>query len=867
LAKSRIPGRFGGFLGFIGVSAAAGVLATAAITPAIAVTSMAASDTIGLFEDLPDYLEIGALSQRTNIYANNPDGSPYLLATFYDQNRVEVPWEAVSGYALDAAIAGEDPRFYEHGGIDLQGTVRALINNALGKSIQGGSSITQQYVKNVNIQNAIKDATTQEEITAAFEKATETSEARKLREMKLAIGLEKAYTKDEILLGYMNIVHMGGRVYGVEAASNYYFGTTAANLTLPQAASLMAVVNNPEKFRLDYPDSETNGVANGYLANKQRRDYIIGKMLEEKMISQQEHDDAVAAPVEPVITNPSVGCQAARGAGFFCDYVVRVFKNDEFFGSSETERMHRLVTSGYDVYTTLDMELQGAAEAAINENVPATLPDFDVGSSVVTVQPGTGKILAMAQNKTYSDDPAVLEADPAYSAVNYNADYTYGGSTGFQPGSTYKMFTLIEWLKEGHGLNEGVDARLRDWTGTSWRDSCAGGTVRSGKWDPRNDERDNPGFMTAMAATETSKNSAFAAMAKQLDLCGIRNTAASMGVYRADKGAMVYDPATDQNTAVGTGELQKSPATILGTNEVAPLQMAGAFATVAAGGLYCEPRAIDRIVAPDGSDVEVPPITCTQVLEPDIAAAAAYALQNAFQAGTGGPSYNTYRNLGGRAPIFGKTGTTDEAVATWMTGSTTKATTVAGVFNVVGSVNQRKYGGFDSGPVQTARHRIFPRVMAVAAAKWGGDAFPQPTAQLLRGQTVDVPNVAGLSLADARRVIEGAGLGFADGGQQDSGLPVGQVTGTSPSGSVNKGTIVTVYTSNGALRTVPDAVTGKASFDQARAALNGAGFANVAESCQVDPAGTGAPSAQDPPPGTAARADTTITITTRKPAC
>ncbi|BDZ47070.1 transglycosylase domain-containing protein [Naasia aerilata] len=272
---------------------------------------MAAADTINVFEELPSYLEIGDLAQRTNIYGVNGDGSPALLASFYDQNRVEVPWEKVSGYAKDALVAGEDPRYYEHGGIDLQGTLRAVVNNALGKSVQGGSSITQQYVKNVNIQNYIRDATTQEQIDKAFAKATKVSEARKLREMRYAIELEKKYTKDQILLGYLNIVAFGGRVYGVEAAANYYFGTTAEALTLPQAASLMAIVNNPEKFRLDYPDSSTNGTANGYADNKDRRDYILGKMLKERMITQQEHDDAVLAPVEPHITSPQTNCASA----------------------------------------------------------------------------------------------------------------------------------------------------------------------------------------------------------------------------------------------------------------------------------------------------------------------------------------------------------------------------------------------------------------------------------------------------------------------------------------------------------------------------------------------------------------------------
>ncbi|BDI22434.1 transglycosylase domain-containing protein [Herbiconiux sp. L3-i23] len=860
----RTPSRIGGLLGFIGMSAAAGVLATVAVTPAIALTSVAASDTIGIFEDLPDYLEIQPLSQRTNIYATNSDGSPLLLAYFYNQNRIEVSADQVNGFVKDAAVAGEDPRYYDHGGVDLQGTIRAVLNTyILGGSVQGGSSITQQYVKNVNIQNAIKDLTDQAEITAAYEKATETTESRKIQEMKYAIGLEKRYSKDEVLMGYLNIAGFGGRIYGIEAAANYYFGTSAANASLPQAASLMAIVNNPEKFRLDYPDSETNGAANGYADNKQRRDYILRNMLSEGMITQQEHDDAVAAPVEPSINAPTVGCSAALGSGFFCDYVTRVFKNDEFFGADENERWRNFVTAGYDVYTTLDVDLQIAAEQAINDNVPMHLDDFNVGASVVTVEPGTGKIRAMAQNKIFSDDPEVLAVDNTRTAVNFNADFDYGASTGFQPGSTYKIFTLLEWLKEGHGINESVNGQLRDYQGQTWKDSCSpGGTYTLGEsWRPRNDEGDNPGNISALQSTMTSKNTGFIAMSKQLDLCGIRDTASSMGVYRADKDAII----NYETGELGTGELARNPSSVLGTNEVAPLQMAGAFATIASGGTYCEPIAIERIVAPDGSDVPVPPVTCTKALEPDVAAAAAFALQRAFEGGTGASTAN---RLTTDAPTLGKTGTTDEAYATWMSGATTRAATVVGVYNVSGFVNQRKYD-FDSGEAATARHRIAPRVMSVANAKWGGDPFPDPSSALLRGQTVSVPDVRGLSIDQAKAIIEGAGFTFEDGGQQDSELPVGTVTGTNPSGTAGKGAIVSVYTSNGSLRAVPN--LGGLAPAAVPAAWAAAGFTSVPGGvCQANPAvaeGPGTVTAQDPPPGTAARPDVAVTVTVTRRAC
>src|SRR5215218_7623887 len=373
-----------GILGFVGMSALAGVLVTAAVTPALAVTGMAANNSIAVFE-----------------------------------NREEVPWEAISQYVKDAAVAGEDPRFYEHGGIDIQGTVRAALNEyVIGGATQGGSSITQQYVKNVLINNGIREAKTEEEKETAYEKATETSPDRKLKEMRYAIALEKEYSKDEILKGYLNIAAFGGRVYGIESAAKYYFGGKhASELTLPEAASLIAIVNNPEKFRLDYPDSETNGVntvVDGqpvpYAANKERRDYILEQMLKEKKITQEEYDAAVASPVAPVIQEPSTGCQTAQGSAYFCDYVTWIMKNqfDDPATPDVNEGALLLRTGGLKIYTTLDLELQVQAENAMAENVPFADPRFDVGSVAVSVEVGTGKILAMTQNKHYSQDPDVL---------------------------------------------------------------------------------------------------------------------------------------------------------------------------------------------------------------------------------------------------------------------------------------------------------------------------------------------------------------------------------------------------------------------------------------------------------------------------
>jgi membrane peptidoglycan carboxypeptidase len=697
-------GVLGGFLGFVLASAAAGALVATAATPAISMVSMTATSTIGLFENLPGYLEIGELSEKSNIYATRSDGSVALLASFYDQNRVQVGWEQVSQFVKDATVAGEDPRFYDHGGIDLQGTIRAAATTAAGRDTQGGSSIAQQYVKNVRVQECEREAVDETARDECYEAATETTIDRKLKEMRLAIGVEKRYSKDEILLGYLNIAGFGGTVYGIEAAANYYYSTTAANLTLAQAASLIAIVNNPVKFQIDDPASETNGAANGYAENTKRRNYILDRMLEYTKITQAQYDEAIATPVQPVITEPSTGCQTAAGSAYFCDYVTHILQNDPTFGDDAETRFLNFRRGGYDVYTTLDLDLQVAAEQAIAEHVPQTYPGWDVGGVIVSVEVGTGKVLAMVQNKNYSQDPAVVAGRPEYTGINYNTDYDYGGSSGFQPGSSYKVFTLAEWLAEGHALSEATDSRRRANWG-AFRDSCLGTQVADPGWNPRNDAGESGANYTALQSTVASINTGFLGMAKELDLCGIAKTAEAFGVHRADG-----DP------------LFQGPSAVIGTNEVAPLSMAVAFAGIANNGVSCSPIAIARIVGRDGEELPVPQSTCAPAVSPEVAAGMHYGMTRVMAGGgTGAASASSTVP---RVPLIGKTGTTDGAKDTWMVGASSKVATAAAVVSVTGDANQRGIY-FDTGQAATARHRMWPAVMSVAAAKYGGDAFTQ----------------------------------------------------------------------------------------------------------------------------------------------
>ncbi|WP_166788315.1 transglycosylase domain-containing protein [Cryobacterium sp. MDB2-33-2] len=705
-AELRV-GALGGFLGFVAMSAVAGALVAAALTPALALSGIAATNAISVFENLPDYLKIDQLSQKSNIYAMHGDGTPQLLASFYDQNRVEVSSDAINQFVKDAATSGEDPRFYAHGGVDLQGTVGGVVSTLGGGGTRGGSSITQQYVKNVQVQKC-EVLTDAQKKSDCYDAATLPTADRKLKEMRLAIGVEKKYAKEDILRSYLNITGFGGTVYGIESAAEYYYGVTAATLTLSQAASLVAIVNNPVKFQLDDPASETNGSANGYAANKDRRNYILDQMLKYGKVNQANHDAAIASPIEPSIHEPSTGCQTAGGSAFFCDLVVNTLQNDPTFGADAATRMANFHRGGFNVYTTLDLDLQDAAETAMKANVPDTYPGWDVGGVIVSVGVGTGKVLAMTQNKDYSQDPAVQAKGTNYTGINYNTNIDQGGSSGFQPGSTYKVFTLAEWLTEGHSLNERVDSRRKsDWG--VFKDSCLGN--QSFIFNPKNDANESGANYSALESTIGSINTGFIGMAKKLDLCAIRKTAEAFDVTRADG-----DP------------LEEGASAVLGTNEVAPLSMAVAFAGIANKGTTCSPIVIDHIVSSDGTALPVPQSECHQSVDATIAAGMTTAMQQVMTRGTATTSNAA---TSPKVPMIGKTGTTDGNKDTWMSGASSKVATVVGVMSVTGHDTDQRTTYFDDlrspgasrATVQaaTARHRMWPAVMSVANAKYGGD--------------------------------------------------------------------------------------------------------------------------------------------------
>jgi membrane peptidoglycan carboxypeptidase len=805
--------------GILGFSALSGLLVTVLVAPAIAVTGVTASSAIGVFDSLPEYLELGQLPERNEIYANTSAG-PERIAVIYNQNREEVPYEQISQYALDAAVDGEDRRFFEHGGVDVAGVVRAALGNVTSGDIESGAStLSMQVVKNTFIQQAL-ELPTEEERDAAYEEATETSFDRKLKEMKLAIGLEKKYTKKEILVAYLNISNFGNATYGIQAAAQRYFNVNAADLNPAQAASLIAIVQYPNQRNLGDPEN--------FEANETRRDYILQAMLDAGHLTQEEFDTAYNTPVDEAYVSlqpPSNGCRAAMvEARWFCDYVVKSVEEFAFLGDTPEAREAAWKQGGYKLYTTLDLDVQRTAQNAVWAYAPNNVTDFSLGSASTSVQPGTGRVLTMAENKVFDDDPEQTGIE--FSAVNYNTDFEHGGSSGVQPGSTYKLFTLLTWLKAGKGVNERLQADANTWNYKDFREcgeALGGGTFKAGN---ASNER---GSYTVRDGSVQSINGIFFRMAQQLDLCDIRDTAASLGVVRAD----------------GT-ELQTNPTSVIGTNEVTPLSMAGAYATVSALGKYCKPIIVDSIVTPDGEEQPGQPQECKQVLDAGVAATAIDVLKQVMNV-----SNTAYANPDDGVPIYGKTGTTDFSNQTWMASSTSNIANVVWVGNSVGTrdITTTSYNGVRG---ILLRHYITRDIMATANAKFGGNDWPEPPANLLQGSGAQVPDVRGLTADAARQLLESLGFQFADGGQIDSDAEAGRVANQDPGAGATsaRGATVTVFTSRGNMVPFPDVVgNGQTnSYSAAQTALQGQGYTSIDDQCVVlaPTSGTGPVLPNDP---------------------
>lgn len=806
-------GALGGFIGAITMSAIAAVLLTVAVTPVVALTGVAATSAINVFNDLPNHLDPGQQAQPSNLYAVKSDGSRTKIATFYVQDRVEVGWGDISQYVKDAAVAVEDPQFYSHGGVNVLSAARAAVQNVTGTGESGASTITMQYVRNVLVQEA-EAILDEEEHEEAYAAAMEQEIDRKLKEMRLAISVEKKFTKNEILLGYLNIALFGRQVYGIESAAQFYFGKSAKDVSLAEAASLVAIVNWPSKFQID--------VEENIPANTERRNLILERMLQHGKITQAQYDEAVETPVTPNITPKVSGCSAASqslGLGHFCNYVQTTIALDPSFGNTPQERMFTFARGGFDIETTIDLDLQQAAHDSITSNIAPQIPGLNGGGAAVSVEVGTGRVLAMVQNRPFSEDPAVLDSNPGYTSINYNTDYEYGGSRGFQVGSTFKAFTLANWIKEGRSVQEIVNTNGRTVQERNVPAKCMdGGVYGWGSFEFRNHMNRNLGSRSVLYAMGQSLNGGFVSMMEKTDLCDIIDMAEALGVHRASDQEDQYAPN------YGTRKLAKVPSNVYGgIDEIAPISMATAYAAFASGGKVCEPTPIDRITDPNGEEVQFTKNTCKQAITPDVAAGTAYALQYNV---TNGIAPHARSAIG--VPHLAKTGTTDDFVDNWTVGASTKVSTAMWTGNVVG-----KRSTEFSGLVEAIR-TVWPTIMNAADAKYGGEAFPEPNPDALRVVMKGVPDTTGQTYEEAEQMLRSLGFQVRDGGDRDSSVQNGRVAETDPAGGTDapEGSDVTIYRSNGKLKSIPDGLVGETA-QAARQILQNAGFSNIRDTCET----------------------------------
>ncbi|MEU4642777.1 transglycosylase domain-containing protein [Micromonospora sp. NPDC023814] len=630
----------------------AGLVLAVAALPGNLLLGWGAKAALGSYAALPEALRTPATPQRSYLYAN--DGKT-LITTFYDVNRTDVGLDEIAPVMRQAIIAAEDRRFYDHSGADLRGLLRALVANVSGGgTAQGGSTLTMQYVRNVLKTDPGRTA---EERAAA----TEQTVGRKIQEIRYATALEQRLSKDEILNRYLNIAYFGSGAYGIAAASQRYFAKAPADLTLGEAALLAGLVQSPEAY------SPIDGDADAAL---ERRGYVLDAMVETGAITA---DQAARAKAEKLALKPTAqpnGCTAvAEGHddwGFFCDYLRQWWLAQPAFGESVEEREQALRRGGYTVVTSLDPQVQATAQkqatSVYGYGNKRALP-------IAAVEPGTGRVLAMAVNRHYS-----LDANPDGQPNHPNTvnPLISGGDSvdGYQAGSTFKLFTMLAALEAGKPLATGFDAPSRLPT----RYAAEGEGSCEGRWCPANA---NPewmdGYRMMWDGFGRSVNTYFVWLAEQVGQEKVVEMAQRLGItFRADA-----DAAFAEEDPANWGSFT------LGVAATTPLDLANAYATVAAEGTYCAPLPVVSVTTPDGERVPVGDPSCRRVLDAGVARAATDAArcpvgqQSAFGQCNGGTATSVNRILDGR-PVAGKTGSSERNATETFVGFTPQVA-VAGI--------------------------------------------------------------------------------------------------------------------------------------------------------------------------------------------
>ena len=528
------------------------------------------------FVDLPDYRSADAFNtaQPTYIYAND---RTTVLARLQLEYREPVKLKDVSEDLVNATLAIEDARFYDHSGVDYLGIMRALVRNLQGGNLEGGSTLTQQLIRNTVLAGERDDI----------------SVKRKAREAYIALQVEKMYSKDQILLMYLNTVNYGAGAYGVEAAAQRYFSKSADELTLAEAALIAGIPQSPlYNDPIQYPEQALY-----------RRSLVLKRMFDEHFITSEQYNEAVNSPLG--LDLQDISDDGIVAYPYFTSYVRYLLYNN--YDLSEAD----ILKGGLKVYTTLDVEKQQAAERACQEKRQYLYND-DMQVAMAAVDPATGNVEAIVGGSNYRE-----------SEVNLA---TGQGGGGRPCGSVFKMFTLVTAIKKG------IDPY------STYLDCSSPATVDD--YTLENYDNMSYGNQTIAGAFAVSSNTGFVRLISSIGVTDVAQTAYDLGV------------TTDL-------EAERAGASLtLGVQNVTPLELANAAATIANGGVHHDLCAITTIEDKNGEvivDDSDPEARATRVLSPEVAHAAQEVMKGVVTGGTGMAAlmYNGQ-------PVAGKTGTSED---------------------------------------------------------------------------------------------------------------------------------------------------------------------------------------------------------------
>ncbi len=772
----------------------AGVLVAGLMFPFAAGAAMLSNRAAATMENTSSELLNGTVPEVTTV--TDVNGAP--IALLYDQYRTQVGYNDISQDMIAAIISIEDRRFLEHDGVDWRGTIRAALKNQSAGEIQGGgSTLDQQYVKNYLL---LVLARTE----AEREAAVESTPARKLREARMAMTLEKTLTeqtmredgvdeatakqdvKKQIVTRYLNMVPFGNNAYGIEAAAQTYFGKPAKELNLQESAMLAGMVQSSSALN-PYTDPA---------ATTARRNTVLDTMIENFPQRAAEIREAKNTPlgVLPTPRTPKQGCISAGNNGFFCDYVLQYLAENGITRST-------VARGGYTIRTTLNPEAQAnalrAAQSQASPNVTG------LANVISIVRPGTEShdVIAMVSSRDYGLNQArneTVQPQP-FSLVGDGA------------GSVFKIFTTAAAMEKGMGTNTVLpvpsSVAVYGMGNSNGAFGCPPNAYCVRNAGPY------PPSLTLTQALAQSPNTTFVQMLQQTGVKPSVDMAVRLGLrsYTVPGSSGVSDQSLADYIKKGN-----FGSFTLGPFPVNALELSNVGATIASGGVWCPPSPIvsieqakrDRfgnaVMDPDGKPVmvNVPfnPPKCEQVIERGLAGALSHAMsQDTHGAGTAAAAA---RSAGWDLPMSGKTGTTEAHRSAAFLGFTNQLSAASYIYNdgrqtsgICSSPLRQCYDGDLYGGMEPAR--TWFRSMLPIAEKFGPVRLPANDPQFVNGSSRGrIPNVAGLPVSQAVSRLQEAGFRVNE-LEVDSSKPKGTVVFTAPSDSAMPGTVIALYVSNG----------------------------------------------------------------------